>query len=70
MTVCKKKKDILIMGDFNSNVLRNTRHDAVANVNDSDQERNLTNVLRKVALINVIKETTRITETRETMIDL
>lgn len=58
------------MGDFNSNVLRNTRHDAVANVNDSDQGGKLTNVLRKFALISVIKEPTRITETTKTLIDL
>ena len=68
--ICKKKKNILIMGDLNSNVLRNTRHDAVANVNDSDQGRKITNVLRKFALINVIKEPTRITETTKTLIDL
>ena len=58
------------MGDFNSNVLRNTRYEAVANVNDSDQGRKLTNVLRKFALTNVIKQPTRITETTKTLIDL
>ena len=51
-------------------VLRNTRHEAVANVNDSDQGRKLTNVLRKFVLTNVIKEPTRITETTKTLIDL
>ena len=51
------------MGDFNPNVVRNTRHSAVANVNDCDQGRKLTNVLSRFALINVIKEPTKITET-------
>ena len=68
--ICKKKENIFIMGDFNSNVLRNTRHEVVAIVNDSDHGRKLTNVLRKFALTNVIKEPTRITETTKTLIDL
>lgn len=51
-------------------MLCNTRHDAVNNVNDSDQGRKLTNMLRKFALINVIKEPTRITENTKTLIDL
>ena len=59
--ICKKKKNIPIMGDLNSNVLRNTRHEAVANVNDSNQGRKLKNMLRKFALTNVIKEPRRIT---------
>lgn len=68
--ISKKKKNILIMGDFNSNMLRNTRHEAFTNVNDSDQGRKLTNVLRKFALTNVIKEPIRVTETTKTLIDL
>ena len=67
--ICKKKKNILIMGDLNSNVLRNTRHEAVANVNDSNQERKLKNMVRKFALTNVIKEPRRITETTKTLFD-
>ena len=39
------------------------RHEAVTNGNDSDQGRKLKNVLRKLALTNVIKQPTRITET-------
>lgn len=61
--ICKKKKNILIMDDLNSNVFRNKRHEAVANVIDSNQGRKLTNTLRKFALTNIIKEPRRITET-------
>ena len=43
---------------------------AIANVNDPDQGRKLTNVLRKFALINVIKESKKITETTKILIDL
>ena len=65
--ICKKKKNILIMDDLTSNVLCNMRHEAATNGNDSDQGRKLKNVLRKLALTNVIKEPTRITETTKDM---
>ena len=59
------------MGDSNPNVVRNTRHDGVAaNVIDCDQGRKLTNGLRRFAMINVIKEPTKITETTRISIDL
>lgn len=58
------------MDDLNSNVLRNKRHEAVANVIDSNQGRKLTNTLKKFALTNVIKEPRRIPETATTLIDL
>lgn len=61
--ICKKKKNILIMDDLTSNMLCNLRHEALTNGNDSDQGRKLKNVLRKLALTNVIKEPTKITET-------
>ena len=72
--VCKKKKNVLVMGDFNSNVLRNTRHDAVSkwlwSRRKANERADHNVIMRKFAVRHVIKEPTRITETTKTFIDL
>ena len=72
--VCKKKKNVLVMGDFNSNVLRNTRHDAVSkwlwSRRKAHERADHNVIMRKFAVRHVVKEPTRITETTKTFIDL
>ena len=70
-SVCGKRKNIMIMGDLNSNLLnaRGCGNTLQAN-NSTDHGRKLVSVLRKFGLVNVIKQPTRITETSSTLIDL
>lgn len=68
--VCRKRKNIMIIGDLNANLLSIGGHSEVTNANDTVHHGSkLVYVLRKFGLVNVITQPTRITETSKTLID-
>ena len=61
-----KRKNIFIMGDLNSDLLRKRGNGTAVSENGTK----LLNVITKFGLVNVIKQPTRITTTSQTLIDV
>ena len=59
--ICLTRKNILIAGDLNSNVLRGSK---------DDKGKKLSSILETFSLKNIITKPTRVTETTKTLIDL
>ena len=67
--VCRKNKNIMIMGDFNTNLL-NIKENRNADCDKTDRSWKLIHILKHFGLVNVIKQPTRITRSSQTLIDL